>query len=204
MSKKPYDPVKQREVNRRARERYLERSVQGLVEIPETKWCSRCKQMCPEAVFHRRRDKPTGLADYCKACARTPAEKERNSQAAMEWARRNPERARANDMAYHRRNREKRNAQCRAYREAHNRSAVRAQEGPRRRGGLGQIDTELHYLYVLLADPCTYCGGVSDTIDHIVPVVRGGANDAENLTGACGYCNSRKATKSLLTHLMEV
>jgi len=43
---------------------------------------------------------------------------------------------------------------------------------------------------------CTYCGSVYDlTCDHIVPLVRGGSNDADNLTTACRSCNSSKGAK---------
>jgi 5-methylcytosine-specific restriction endonuclease McrA len=44
---------------------------------------------------------------------------------------------------------------------------------------------------------CTYCGspatrGNDLTIDHIVPLTRGGTNRRENKTVACRRCNSRK------------
>lgn len=45
---------------------------------------------------------------------------------------------------------------------------------------------------------CTYCGSVEDpTIDHIVPLIRGGTNDMDNLTPACRSCNSSKGDKLL-------
>lgn len=40
---------------------------------------------------------------------------------------------------------------------------------------------------------CTYCGGIADTIDHVVPLVRGGTNHEGNLTPCCRPCNSSKA-----------
>ena len=44
---------------------------------------------------------------------------------------------------------------------------------------------------------CTYCGspatrGNDLTIDHVVPLSRGGTNRRDNLTVACRRCNSRK------------
>lgn len=55
---------------------------------------------------------------------------------------------------------------------------------------------------VLARDPCSYCGGPVEVIDHIHPSARGGANDTTNLTGACRACNASKSAKSLLTFLL--
>jgi hypothetical protein len=43
---------------------------------------------------------------------------------------------------------------------------------------------------------CQYCGSFDDlTCDHIVPLIRGGTNDHDNLTTACRSCNSSKGDK---------
>jgi hypothetical protein len=45
---------------------------------------------------------------------------------------------------------------------------------------------------------CQYCGASEDlTCDHILPLMRGGTNDHDNLNTACRSCNSRKGTKTL-------
>lgn len=44
---------------------------------------------------------------------------------------------------------------------------------------------------------CVYCGSNEHlTIDHKLPVSRGGGNEEENLATACRSCNSRKATRT--------
>ena len=50
---------------------------------------------------------------------------------------------------------------------------------------------------LLLADnpPCTYCGRLADTADHILPYALGGSNDLSNLTPACRSCNSSRGAK---------
>lgn len=45
---------------------------------------------------------------------------------------------------------------------------------------------------------CVYCGSTEDlTCDHVVPLVRGGTNDNDNLATACRPCNSSKSDKLL-------
>jgi 5-methylcytosine-specific restriction endonuclease McrA len=55
------------------------------------------------------------------------------------------------------------------------------------------------YATALRGDPCSYCGGPGGGADHIVPLAAGGADDLENLTGACSKCNSSKRDRPLLT-----
>lgn len=53
-----------------------------------------------------------------------------------------------------------------------------------------QIIERDHYL-------CAYCGGLAKTVDHVIPIDRGGTNDKSNLVAACNKCNSLKGTKTL-------
>jgi 5-methylcytosine-specific restriction endonuclease McrA len=44
---------------------------------------------------------------------------------------------------------------------------------------------------------CVYCGSIRDlTIDHIVPVSRGGKTNFENCVTACRPCNNRKGSRT--------
>lgn len=47
---------------------------------------------------------------------------------------------------------------------------------------------------------CAYCGvafgALTPTVDHCVPLSRGGTNDLDNLVWACLPCNLRKGTKT--------
>jgi 5-methylcytosine-specific restriction endonuclease McrA len=62
----------------------------------------------------------------------------------------------------------------------------------------------IEYMPILLQDPCAYCGATdSNTIDHIDPVSKGGNSDWDNLTTACGLCNSAKHAKTLMVFLGE-
>ncbi|WP_090034811.1 HNH endonuclease [Cellulomonas marina] len=44
---------------------------------------------------------------------------------------------------------------------------------------------------------CAYCGGVADTVDHVLPRSRGGRHEWGNVVAACMRCNHRKADRLL-------
>ena len=49
---------------------------------------------------------------------------------------------------------------------------------------------------------CAYCGGRKPlTIDHVVPLTRGGWHGIGNLLPVCHNCNSKKGGKLLIEHL---
>jgi|ERR1039458_1109687 hypothetical protein len=54
----------------------------------------------------------------------------------------------------------------------------------------------IEYRAILRNDPCSYCGGPGETIDHITPISAGGSNQWENLTSACKSCNASKCDRS--------
>lgn len=42
---------------------------------------------------------------------------------------------------------------------------------------------------------CWVCGGPGDTLDHVIPLARGGSNWPSNLRPACQSCNSRRGAR---------
>jgi 5-methylcytosine-specific restriction endonuclease McrA len=66
------------------------------------------------------------------------------------------------------------------------------------RRALGKIDAD--YLKKLLeGNICYYCGCEikgKKTIDHKIPVIKGGTNDNENLVLSCVHCNTQKGSKT--------
>lgn len=76
----------------------------------------------------------------------------------------------------------------------------------RRRGLLSSAgDADPAHLTKLLSEPCCAycevefqpCSMRERTIDHVLPLVRGGTNATENLLAACRRCNSQKNRKTL-------
>ena len=45
---------------------------------------------------------------------------------------------------------------------------------------------------------CAYCDALATTVDHVVPLVRGGTNYEGNLVPACRPCNSRKSFRLVI------
>lgn len=104
------------------------------------------------------------------------------------WRARNPEKRRAAHAEYRERNR----AVFRRY----------WSERKQRRRTCQDRDAHRSYAEVVAGDPCAYCGGVTEQIDHIVPLARGGEDEWTNLAGACTSCNSRKWATPLLLFLI--
>lgn len=51
---------------------------------------------------------------------------------------------------------------------------------------------------------CQYCGSREKlTLDHIIPLAKGGKHSEDNLCVACGSCNCSKATKDVILWLIE-
>lgn len=64
--------------------------------------------------------------------------------------------------------------------------------------GLGQAQrNRLRQEWLRQQRQCTYCTVAATTIDHVLPLVRGGTNYEGNLTPACGSCNSSKSGKTI-------
>lgn len=39
---------------------------------------------------------------------------------------------------------------------------------------------------------CHYCGQEANTVDHLIPISKGGTDQAENMVAACNKCNASK------------
>ena len=47
---------------------------------------------------------------------------------------------------------------------------------------------------------CIYCDQLATTVEHVIPLVRGGTNHEGNLAPACTSCNSRKQDRLIIEH----
>jgi 5-methylcytosine-specific restriction endonuclease McrA len=59
------------------------------------------------------------------------------------------------------------------------------------------------WVRLVSSDPCSYCGGQSSVIDHILPIARGGNSDWDNLTAACRPCNAAKHSLGVVAFMLR-
>lgn len=120
---------------------------------------------------------------------------ERNRQRRIEysrrWYREHKERARANNTNWNRRH-----AGTEKYLAA--RRITNQARRARLRGALGKFtQDELKTKFAYFGNRCVYCLKPDKlTIDHKIPLSRGGSNQLANIVPACRFCNNSKNSKT--------
>ena len=170
--------------------------------------CKACGEAKPDSEYHRDRCAPDGLVSKCKpcACAYEAARYERDAEKVRAQARarreKNAEAARAYDRLRYERDRDKRIEG--ATKQSHVRRARLAEV---------QADKGLTRLALRKRDGdlCHYCKREMDfsravgrkfhdlhaTVEHVIPISRGGAHTFDNCVLACRSCNLRKNAQSV-------
>jgi 5-methylcytosine-specific restriction endonuclease McrA len=100
---------------------------------------------------------------------------------------------------YYAANREKINARQRDYRKK-NPARARTYKAQRRRRAQGVVtDRDWRSLLRQYRNCCAYCGkSRALTMDHVIPLSRGGRHTVGNVVPACGPCNGSKFNKLLV------
>jgi hypothetical protein len=127
---------------------------------------------------------------------------ERCAAAYRKWVQDNPERARARNRRWAARHREKTRERAKAWRLTNPDKAKalwRASKSRRRARELGAPGTtpraKLQARWDYFGGRCWICGGEANSIDHVIPLARGGSNWPSNLRPACLVCNTRKGAQ---------
>lgn len=161
------------------------------------KKCSRCGIEKPYDAFHKDSSRKDGLCRYCKECKRNIDRKTycKNPKAKIE---KSTENARKNGWLF-----VSKPYNPKYYSSDVSRKKKRARDLNRRalqKSADGKITKDVIDEVLAKYDgKCAYCGIKCDssyTIDHRVPLSRGGSNKIENLALACRTCNCKKNDKT--------
>ena len=178
----------------------------------ETRECTKCKQCLefPKNFFKDKKGKG-GYKSCCKKCDQSIKRKPKNKEANKKYRTgENYAKYRAMDNAYKRKylshlrkNSDKYRAykaeKDKAYRQTPSGRASMARNKSKRKSGDPGKLTGKQWLSVLkkFENRCAYCG-TSDaclTMDHFIPISKGGKTIIENIVPACISCNSSKQNK---------
>lgn len=171
-----------------------------------SKVCTRCLLDKDPSEFGRDARMRDGFFSYCRGCASAgraawrAANRDRERETRSAWLAANPDYYKDWNGRNAHRNRE----YSKRYAEAH--PEVNAEQSRRRRArergaAVGDVDVD-----VLWTGLCALCAEVVDrnlswpdpmskSLDHIVPLARGGAHAQDNLQWAHLVCNMRKGAR---------
>jgi 5-methylcytosine-specific restriction endonuclease McrA len=183
--------------------------------------CKACEQYRPISEYSKSPKRIDGLNAKCYACRsadykeyrkRVPRDKEKAREYAREYAKRRPpltlkqKQARAAFRRDHyQRNKEKMALQHKDYLRRHpGKNSEQASLYRLRSKNQGVFIFTEKDIRKLSRATCAYCGASGKmSIDHVMPVSKGGRNSIGNLLPACRTCNSEKHAKLLIVWRLQ-
>jgi 5-methylcytosine-specific restriction endonuclease McrA len=186
--------------------------------------CWDCKQWKPFDAFGLSKDRPGGRDPQCRECGKAYRERNAERDAARahdyqiknrkrlnasgrirknKWRKANPDKERAQQRRAYAKNGAKYRERAKLYQRGWNKRnkdkllAMVHRRRARLQGNGGNYTIgEWNALCAFYDHRCLRCGEQKPlTIDHVIPIVRGGRNDILNLQPLCKPCNSSKGTR---------
>ncbi len=156
------------------------------------KKCSKCRKALPLRYFYKDKSRKDGLTNYCKLCWTQRCQKYRNENKAKVRKRR---------QIYYKNHKEIASKQNKAWDKSNpvRRLAIYNRYRAREKAAPGHFTEEdWSKQYKLQNGKCFYCNKIKKlTIDHKVPLSRGGSNCPDNIVLACLSCNCKKNDKTI-------
>jgi len=190
----------------------LSKEIEDMVKV---KVCTKCKREMALDMFSKRNSK-NGLSSWCKKCNNENAKKyhegnkEKIAKLQKKYYEENKDKIGIVTKKYREQNKEKISIKRERYKEKHkdvkkkykieNRDKFSIWSQKRRAKKLLLPHTFTLEQWVqcknYFSNRCCYCGQeVELTMEHLVPVAKGGGYSQQNIVPACGSCNSSKGTK---------
>jgi hypothetical protein len=172
-----------------------------------TRTCTQCMEKLPISSFHKDKQASDGIRSTCKKCRISTTQKwywkdvSKRRKVANDRRIKDPEKARKDDLERYGRDREKRIALATEH--SHLRKARKKKTKTER--GISKLALKKKF-----GTKCYYCGKEMDfsvgkgrvfnrdmaTIEHLIPLARGGEHTFVNTVLACRFCNISKNAKS--------
>jgi len=183
-----------------------------------SKRCTRCGEEKPLEAFARDGRATDGTRSACRVCCGTynrqwnRENRKRCNAATVAWRARNPEKVAAHKRAWRLANPEKVRKHKRSEYDRHMEAIIyRVSEwrklNPEKRRAQSQLrrarlaraagvdyttPEKLSARIAYYGSRCYYCGGEAGTLDHRIPLARGGSHFPANFVPACVSCNASK------------
>ena len=180
------------------------------------KTCGKCKASKALAEFSIRKASKDGLNAKCKVCVKASnaawnaANKERKAATSAAWYAANKDRMATTSAAWNAANKDRRAATDAAWRAANKEKAATTSAAwyaankekntdttHRRRARKATNGVNLvtaAETAAIIAQPCMACDAPApSTVEHLIPINRGGAHTIGNLAPLCKPCNSSKS-----------
>jgi 5-methylcytosine-specific restriction endonuclease McrA len=186
-----------------------------------TKVCTKCKIDTPLEKMGKSRTSKDGYNIYCKECLRTASQAwrdlnpDKNKESQANYAARNRPKISAKQLDRYYLKRDEILQQMRSRRDSDlqhvleierasrlrnkekNRASKNARQSVRNRALCDTkfiiLDKELKKIY---SSPCAFCGSTTNqSLDHIIPLSKGGRHSVGNLMTLCSTCNASKGNK---------
>lgn len=168
---------------------------------PQFKICSQCGLKKAASEYHKRKKSPDGLQLKCKACFRLYQRENRKRIREVKRAYYEEKHATiyAYSKAWRRANPDKVAEFNRAYRDRNPGivSKVYANKQAKHYGVDGELTKEDVDNLFNTYPYCLACGADERTVDHVIPLSKGGPNTFDNLQTLCLSCNSKKHAKTI-------
>jgi len=171
----------------------------------EYKTCNACLQTLPASDFYKHNARNDQLRPKCKICYNlavkeyTQNNKEKKNAYQRQWRAKNKDKVIVYNQTFANKNPEAVKISQRKYGQnnpelVRNKSAIRRAR-KRNNGDFLITKKELAWLY---KQPCFYCGGAAEHLDHVMPISRGGRHSIGNLVPACAKCNLEKSDRLVI------